>query len=128
MGVVVAEKTFAELLVEFRLARRWDRNILAEKADVSYESIRRYEDEGRRPDHGAVWKLGRALGRLTLRPLLEAAGYDPSEVEEPGEYADLSSDERAVLLIFRSVKNEERPGIVKMWRGMAEQTGREPDA
>ena len=81
----VAEPRFGALLAGLREARGWHRSILAEKAGLSYQSIRRYERDEHTPDRAAITKLAEVLGRHTLRPLLEAAGYPTEDIAEAGE-------------------------------------------
>jgi len=109
---------FGDILRELRLARGWERSILAEKASLSYESIRRYEDEKRRPDHESVVKLARVLGAHTLRYLLEAAGYSTADIIEPPEEAALSLEEREALEVFRSLSPADQVRYLRIGRSM----------
>lgn len=113
--LAVVTTRFGEVLRGFRDARKIDRKVLASRAGVSYESIRRYEEEGRNPSEGNVRKLARALGEMTLKPLLEAAGY-PVQTEDTAEIATLTDEERVLLNTYRSLSDEDRQRALRYWR------------
>ncbi len=127
VGVAVANKTFAELLTELREATGMERSQLADKAGVAYESIRRYEEGKRTPKHAQVKKIASVLGRITLQPLLEAAGYGQEEAALTNEEAALTPDEVRLLTVYRALPEHERPLFLRMWlRGARHEDG--PDA
>lgn len=125
MVMAVAEKPFSETLTQFRKSRGWERSILAEKAGLSYQTILRYEKGSTHPERDAVVKIARALGMLTLQPLLEAAGYEPESPDSP-ELAGLSAEELQHIANFRRAGPVERAVLLRMGQTFAERDEQGP--
>ena len=112
-------KNIGQTIKRYRLAAHMSQMALAEKIGISYQQLQKYEKGINNISLHRLRQICESL-RIPLSAFLE--GCESEEIaEDVGEYG-LSKEEKTLLDLFRSIKNEDiRRGLLLEMRGIVKE-------
>jgi len=112
-------KNIGQTIKRYRLAAHMSQMALAEKIGISYQQLQKYEKGINNISLHRLRQICESL-KIPLSAFLE--GCESEEIaEDVGEYG-LSKEEKTLLDLFRSIKNEDiRRGLLLEMRGIVKE-------
>ncbi|WP_342051978.1 MULTISPECIES: helix-turn-helix domain-containing protein [unclassified Cupriavidus] len=124
-------QTLSKLIAAAREAKGWNQSELARAMGVTPQAVQKWEAGTAVPRMAKMAAIARVLGIREQQAIVDAYGFQlaadkaqtkipmPKAVEREDNLANLSDEERAMLVIFRSLRADLRETAIAQMKALA---------